>query len=235
MKKLIVVLNDLEGCGNTAVARSLAHHLSHREIRYTSINTDEKDADEFFQGSYWDCEDELELSQMIAVLDSSEAVILDVSSGAARNWADFCQDEELDAVLAEMDVEMTIVLPEHPSERCHNEIADLAELFSDTADYVIAHLSLPAKRSAESTWKGSYAAKATNYLGALTVTLPEVPEDLATALESSDIELSQALGQLENLPRFLEVQLTQWIEKSNDAIEGAADYLVPEAAEVMAV
>ena len=97
MKKLIVVLNDLEGCGNTTVARSLAHHLSHREISYTSITTDEKDADEFFQGSYWDCEDELELSQLIGVLDSCEAVILDVSSGAARNWADFCQDEELDA------------------------------------------------------------------------------------------------------------------------------------------
>lgn len=233
MKKLIVVLNDLEGSGNTSVARSLAHHLSSREIPFTAITTDERDADEFFDGSYWDCEDELELSALIGVLDTSEVVIMDISSGAARNWAEFCEEEELDAVLGEMDVEMTIVFPEHPSERCHNEIGDLAELFSDSADYVIAHLGIPAKRSAESTWKGSYAAKATNYLGAIEVDFPEISSELATALESSDVTLCHALGQLENLPRFLEVQVTQWIEKSNEAIGGASDYLVPDAIESM--
>jgi len=233
MKKLIVILNDLEGSGKTTVSKAIAHHLSNREIPYTAITTDERDADEGSGASFWDCDDELELSSLIGVLDNSEVVVMDIASGAARNWAEFCEAEEIDAVLGEMDVEMTLVFPEHPSELCHNEIADLAELFSDSADYVIAHLDMPAKRSAASTWKGSYAAKATNYLGALPVNIPVIPADLKTALESSDISLCAALGQLEHLPRFLEVQMTQWIEKSNESFENATEYLIPDMLEAL--
>lgn len=231
MKKLIVVLNDLELTGKTTVARALAAYLHEQEISHLLVSTDGSDSEDFAQGEFWDLEDEIELSQLIGALDQNDAVIIDVSTGAARNWADFCEEQEVDGILAEMDVEMTLVIPEHGGERCHNEVVDLAEIFSDQADYVIVHLPLPARRSAESEWKGSYAAKATNFLGALAVTPPEIESDLETALESSGNDICSALGQLENLPRFLEVQVTQWLEGCSLEFNLAKDYLQPESLE----
>ena len=228
MKKLLVVLNDLEGSGKSTVARTLAHFLRENEIRHTLIFSDEGDAEGGLSGEFWDIEDEIEMSNLIRVLDRNDVVVVDVSSGAARNWADFSESEELDSVLSEMDVEMTILIPEHRSERCHEEIVDLADLFSDQADYVIAHLPIQPKGSVEEKWKGGYAAKAVNYLGALEVTLPAIGPDLATALESSGLSMGQALGQMEDLPRFLEVQVTEWREKASMAFDRATEYLMPD-------
>ena len=228
MKKLLVVLNDLEGSGKSTVARALSHYLAEGEVRHSLIISDERDAEAGLKGEFWDIEDEIEMSQLIRALDRNEVVVIDVASGAARNWAEFCDSEELDSVLSEMDVEMTVVIPEHRAERCHEEIVDLAELFSDQADYVIVHLPIDPKGSVEEKWKGGYAAKAVNYLGALEITLPGLGTDLETALESSGLSMGEAMGQMEALPRFLEVQVCDWQEKAILACERAEDYLMPE-------
>ena len=228
MKKLLVVLNDLEGSGKSTVARTLSHYLSDQSVRHALVISDERDAEAGLTGEFWDIEDEIEMGQLIRSLDRNDAVILDIASGAARNWADFCESEELDSVLSEMDVEMTLIIPEHRAERCHEEIVDLAEIFSDQADYVIVHLPIEPKGSVEEKWKGGYAAKAVNYLGALELNLPGIDSDLDAALESSDLSLGQALGQLDELPRFLEVQVTEWREKAILACERASEYLIPE-------
>ncbi|MCB1235980.1 MAG: hypothetical protein KDM91_13000 [Verrucomicrobiae bacterium] len=231
MKKLIVILNDLEASGKSTVSRAISTYLSDHEIRHQLVTSDERDVDEHFEGEFWDMDEEIELSQIIRALDKNQAVVIDVASGLARNWADFCEAEELDTLLAEMDVEMTLVIPEHPSERCNEEIVDLVDLFSDQADYVIAHLPLEPKGSVPNKWKGSYAAKATNYLGAVCLNLPAIGDDLATALESSGLDLCGAIDQMENLPRFAEVQLTQWIEACTETLQRAEDYLIPETSD----
>lgn len=231
MKKLLVVLNDLEDSGKSSTARALAHYYQDKEIKHTLVLSDERDVEAGYAGDFWDIEDEVEVGQMIGALDRSDAVIVDIASGAARNWAEFCESAELENLLAEMDVEMTLVIPEHRSERCHEEIVDIAELFSDQADYVIAHLPIDPKGTVVDKWKGGYAAKAVNYLGALRISLPDIQPDLNTALESSDISLSEALAKTEALPRFLEVQVTEWREQAAIACEAAVDYLVPESAE----
>lgn len=228
MKKLLVVLNDLEGSGKSTLAFTLSHFLKENEISHSLILGDESDIEAGLGSEYWDIEDEIEMSQLIRALDRSDAVVVDVASGAARNWGEFCESEELDNVLSEMDVEMTLIIPEHLSERCHEEIVDLAEIFSDQADYVIAHLPLEARGSKEEKWKGGYAAKAVNYLGALEISLPGISADLATALESAGQTLPQALGNMENLPRFLEVQVSEWREQAALACQRAGDYLIPE-------
>ena len=228
MKKLLVVLNDLEGSGKSTVARTLSHYLKENDVPHKLIISDEGDAEAGLEGEFWDIEDEIEMSHLIRVLDRHEVVIVDVASGAARNWGDFCESEELENVLAEMDVEMTLIIPEHLSERCHEEIIDLAEIFSDQADYVIAHLPLEARGSREEKWKGGAAAKAMNYLGALEISVPAINADLATALESSEKSLPEALCDMESLPRFLEVQVSEWQEQAVLACERAGDYLIPE-------
>lgn len=231
MKKLLVVLNDLEGSGKSSVARALCHYLQEKEVKHTLVVSDERDIEAGYAGEFWDIEDEVEIGQIIGTLDRSDAVVVDIASGAARNWGEFCESAELENLLAELDVEMTIVIPEHLSERCHEEIVDVAEIFSDQADYVIAHLPMEPKGRVVEKWKGGYAAKAVNYLGALHVTLPEIGGDLQTALDSSDVALSEALARIDKLPRFLEVQVTEWREQAAGACDQAVDYLIPESAD----
>lgn len=228
MKKLIVVANDLEGSGKSTFALSFQHLLNNQEVKHSFITTDEDDVNENFSGDYWDFDEELEISQLIRSIDRNEVVILDVKSGGARIWADFFEENEVDTLLAEIDASMTLVVPCHDTPQCHNELIELAEIFSDSTDYVIPHFNYPNHRSKNLTWEGSYVAKVTDYLGALHFEMPPLNSDLATALESHDLALSQSLTQLDQLPRFVEVAAMQWLEQVSKAILGTREYVLPK-------
>ena len=228
MKKLVALVNDLESSGKTSLANVL--HNSYIEAGYTTlmVTSSEHDIDGGSDAEFWDFEDDVDLSTLIGAVDNNDIVILDITSGSARSWAEFCEANELDTVLSEIDAEMTLVLPVHASERNLNEVVDLLEIFSDSADYVIAHLPIEARRSEGQAWKGSQAAKAAKFLGASEMTLPDIDADLATALESHGLSLPQALHQLDNLPRFVEVELMQWREAASEIVSQEEAYLFAE-------
>lgn len=226
MKKLIVVVNDLERSGKSALARAVAHHLNESGIKHLLVTSNEMDMTDSYPGEFWDLEDQFDVSLLIGALDHHDAIVLDVHTGAARNWGEFCESEDLENLLAELDAEMTLVIPNNQSERCNEEIMDLAEIFADQADYVIAHL--PGDDRAVK-WKASPAEKAIRYLGASEVSFPGMSDDLVTALETSEVEFADALNNPAELPRFAEVQVTQWLDKANEALVAGQDYLLPEA------
>ena len=144
--------------------------------------------------------------------------------------------EDIDTLLAEMDVEMTVVIPEHPAERCHEEIVDLIEVISDRADYVIVHCPIRARGSAPENWgRRNPAYKASISLGAMEVNMPAISEDFQTALESGGIDLASALLNPRNLPRFIEVPVSLWLEEMGQAFEAAESYLLPETGHAMVV
>ena len=226
MKKLIVVVNDLERSGKSALARAIAHHLNESEVKHLLVTSNEMDMSDSYKGEFWDLEDQFDVSLLIGALDNFDAIVLDVHTGAARNWGEFCENEDLENLLAELDTEMTMVIPNNQSERCNEEMSDLAEIFADQADYVIAHL--PGDERAVK-WKASPAEKAVRYLGASEVSFPGMPDDLVTALETSEVKFANALNNPSELPRFAEVQVAQWLEKANGALVAGQDYLLPEA------
>mgnify|MGYP000865341316 CR=1 FL=1 len=227
MKKLIVVVNDLERSGKSALARTLSHYFKSQEIPHLLVTSNEMDMTESFPGEFWDLEDQFDVSQLIGAIDSYSAVILDVHSGGARNWGDFLEAEDIENLLAELDAEMTLVIPDTRSERCNEEICDLTEIFADQADYVIAHL--PGDPRNQVKWKGSLASKAIRYLGANTVDIPDLSDDLRTALDNAGIDFTEALNNPSALPRFAEVQLSQWIERASSGLAAGAEYLLPDA------
>jgi hypothetical protein len=226
MKKLIVVVNDLERSGKSSTARAITHHLNELEVNHLLVTSNEMDMTDSFGGEFWDLEDQFEISQLIGALDSHDAVVVDIHTGAARNFGEFCENEELENLLAELDTEMTLVIPNNQSERCNEEITDLAEIFADQADYVIAHL--PADERTQVPWKKSPAEKAIRYLGAAQVDIPGLSDDLLTAMENTEVEFAEALNNPSGLPRFAEVQITQWLEKTSEALSVGREYLVPE-------
>ncbi len=228
MKKLIAVINDLEESGKSTFSHSFQHLLNKQGIRHLFITTDPKDVDDNFTGDYWDFDEPLEVSQLIMAIDRNDVVLLDVNSGAARTWADFFIDNELETVLSEIDASMTLVIPCHNSELCHSELVELAELFSDSADYVIPHFPLPSGGT-HRPWTGSYAAKVTDFLGALHFDMPEINKELTTVLDTHGLSLSQSLCQLDQLPRFVEVATMQWLEQIAKAIDSTGEYVLPES------
>lgn len=233
MKKLIVVVNDLERSGKSTLARALSHHLQTEEVRHILVTSNEMDMTDTFPGEFWDLEDQFEVSQLISAIDRHDAVVLDVHTGAARNWGDFIESEDLENVLAEIDAEMVLVIPDSRSERCNEEITDLAEIFADLANYLIVHL--PGDKRNEVKWKGSPAEKAIRYLGATEIDFPGISGELRTALDNSGIEMPEALNNPTSLPRFAEVQVTQWLERASQALAGANDQLIPDAAGTVAL
>jgi len=233
MKKLIVVVNDLERSGKSALARTLSRHLKSQEIKHLLVTSNEMDMTDSFPGEFWDLEDQFDVSQLIGAIDSHSAVILDVHSGGARNWGDFFEAEDLENLLAELDAEMTLVIPDTRSERCNEEICDLTEIFADQADYVVAHL--PGDPRNEVKWKGSLADKAIRYIGAGTVDIPGISDDLRTALDNAGIDFTEALNSPSELPRFAEVQLSQWLERASSCLEVANEYLIPDSVSTVAL
>lgn len=233
MKKLIVVVNDLERSGKSALARTLSHHLKSQEIKHLLVTSNEMNMTDSFPGEFWDLEDQFDVSQLIGAIDSFSAVILDVHTGGARNWGDFFEAEDLENLLAELDAEMTLVIPDTRSERCNEEICDLTEIFADQADYVIAHL--PGDPRNEVKWKGSLADKAIRYLGAGTVDIPGISDDLRTALDNAGMEFTEALNNPSELPRFAEVQLSQWLERASSCLSGGNEYLIPDSVSSVAL
>ncbi len=225
MKKLIVVVNDLERSRKSTLARALSYHLHAEEVKHLLVTSNEVDMTDSFQGEFWDLEDQFDVSQLISAIDENEAVIMDVHSGAARNWAEIFESEDLENVLAEIDAEMTLVIPYLGTERCNEEIYDLAELFTDQADYVVAHVT--GARQGELKWKGSPGEKAIRYLEASEVDIPELPRELQTALDSADINLIDALNQPADLPRFAEVQVMQWLDRISSALANSDEHLIP--------
>lgn len=226
MKKLIVVVNDLERSGKSTLARTLAHHLKAEDIKHLLVTSNEMDMTDSFPGEFWDLEDQFEVSQLISAIDRHEAVVVDVHTGAARNWGDLFESEDLENLLAEIDAEMTLVIPNNRSERCNEEICDLAEIFADQANYVIVHL--PGDGRNELKWKGSPAEKAIRYLGATNVEFPAISDELVTALENADLELPEALNKPSALPRFAEVQVSQWIERASESLSVGNEHLIPD-------
>jgi len=233
MKKLIVVVNDLERSGKSALARTLSHHLKSQEIKHLLVTSNEMDMTDSFPGEFWDLEDQFDVSQLIGAIDSHSAVILDVHSGGARNWGDFFEAEDLENLLAELDAETTLIIPDTRSERCNEEICDLTEIFADQADYVVAHL--PGDPRNEVKWKGSLADKAIRYIGAGTVDIPGISDDLRTALNNAGIDFAEALNNPSALPRFAEVQLSQWLERASSCLDVANEYLIPDSVSTVAL
>ncbi len=226
MKKLIVVANDLERSGKSGLARAIAAHFSQNEIDHTLFTSDEMDMVESFEGEFWDLEDHFDPDSVMAAFEENEALVFDVHTGAARIWGDLCEENELDTMLAEIDAEMTLVVPNTGSERCNEEMLDLIDIYSDSCDYVVCHL--PINESSSFEWEGSAAAKAMRNLGAVELEVSGLSAEMETAIANTNEDFVSVLNKPEALPRFAEVQVCQWLESVGSSLEEASDYLVPD-------
>src|SRR5262249_53482168 len=153
----------------------------------------------------------------------------DVESGYSPALIDLYESEDLDVELGEMDVELTVVIPEVEEAECHEELVSLADSFADNADYVVARIPMDEFRTSLEAWEDSRASRMMDYMGAIVLEIPRVTDPVHEMLETEDLSLAQALSpSVGDLPESVSESIGEWVTEFNYVVEEAADYLLPE-------
>ncbi|MFV1995108.1 MAG: hypothetical protein ACC661_06700, partial [Verrucomicrobiales bacterium] len=180
----------------------------------------------------WDYSEDTDLARIVSHLDKHGAVVVDVGSGDALDLHSFCKESQFFECLGELDIELTLAIPLNGSPENADAVVEIAEAFSDNADYVIVRRGLSGKEDASDGWEGSYGQKVMSYLGAAELSAPPVRGALAKSLETHGCLLEQALANLEHVPADLRKSLTKWESQfQGKIIDLAGDYLIPESEE----
>src|SRR5471032_2045729 len=109
MKRLILIQNDYPGAGKSTLAECLHHYLQSYRVQHHLVSLvetadDSCPHDQIEAGGF-------RLPSLIAHLDRSDLVILDVASGLGEMFNSFYKKHELDHVLPELGFEMTVLVP----------------------------------------------------------------------------------------------------------------------------
>lgn len=233
MKKLVLVTNDLPGAGKSTLTEVLFSKLSREGLPTALAATHHSDdADERLSPSPnvvpWDFEEDKDLSSLIGLIDENAAVIVDVGTGDTSELHEFSERTNLFDLLGELGVELTLAIPYSGGEEQIDSIVEIAEAFSDNADYVV----LRSRTEAEDLWKGSCAEKAMKHLSGIEVTAPPVNETITKELEAHGCSLSEALVSSNGISAKAVTALKKWARNFGDKIDSEAhDYIFPEEAE----
>ncbi len=229
MKKLVLVINDLPGSGKSTLSEVLVEKFEQEGFATGLVATNcSEDADERFSESPaaipWDFEEDSEMLTLLSKLDESDALVLDIGTGDFAEFHDFAERADFFDVLGELGVELTLVIPLHGDTDPTDTVLEIAECFSDNADYVVV-LDSSAPRE---DWDGSYAQKVMSYLGAVEIKAPAANGALAKALGQHSYELHEAQSHRDALKGDLKSSLAKWEDEFGQKIEASArDFFFP--------
>lgn len=225
MKKLILVLNDLEGVGTTSCAQVIHALLRRKGHASTLVVTDPETDTDTCGAEFLDLAEGITSSDIIGLLDRSGIAVLDVYSEGAAILGEFFQEEEIGTLLSEIEAELTVVVTANDEVEGFEGIVGVAEAFADDADWVVVRTPVAAELPGD--LEGSEAGRALEYLGALHVDMPEVAADTLSALEETGMSLGEALGRRKELPRFVRHALQGWELAFCNELAEAEEFLMP--------
>ncbi len=233
MKKLVLVTNDLPGSGKSTLSEVLVASLAADGLTVAHLATNcSDDADERFSPSPditpWDFDDDRELNTILTSLDDSDALVIDVGTGDINDLHEIAEEAQFFEILGELSVELTLAIPLHGDADPTDTVIEIAEAFSDNADYVlVTDDTFPRE-----IWKGSYARKVMTYLSAIEIAAPKANGALAKALGEHGHELHEAQAHREELPRSITTPLSKWERQYGGKLDAQArDFLFPETEE----
>lgn len=226
MKRLLLIQNDTAGTGKTTLTHCLARYLRHHGANHQILNlVAEKDplADDLTLEA-----DSLSGARFLSHLDDSNITVLEIETGLGEFFGNFYQHNDLENVLSEAGIQLSVVLPVTAESDTFDSVIRAAEVYSDTAEYTIAHLITGSYDDDDSTWDRSYAARVMDMFEAVELYLPEIGFQLEMDLRAHHVELPEALAEPE-ADEIFGRDFTQWLTRSNSQIDGARQYLFGDA------
>lgn len=233
MKKLIFVINDHAKVGKSSLSAALHGYLKDQSFNshfVGIVGNEELDTTGANYDATWNIIDDNNIDTLFRWLDKYDAVICDVETGDSAALFDLYESEDLDVVLGELDVELTVVTPDVEEAECHQELLEIAEFFSDNADYIVARIPLDEFSSSLEAWEDSEACKVMDYMGAYVIEIPRLTDPVHDLLEQYGIALPEALSMdLDDMEEDLAKAIRKWTSKFEHEIAEGADFLHPES------
>jgi hypothetical protein len=226
MKRLILIQNDAAGTGKSTLTRCLEHYLRQHGAPHQVMSLVSEEAP---LSDHPTLEAEsLTGATFLEFLDQSNLSIVEIETGLGEFFGTFYQSNALENVLAETGCQLSVVLPVTCEPDTFDSVMRAAEVYSDSAEYTIAHLVTGSYDDDDSTWDRSYAARVMDMFEAVELYVPEIGFQLEMELRSHHIELPQALGEPDAAELFGN-DFTKWLTRAMSQVESARQYLFGDA------
>jgi hypothetical protein len=225
MKKLILIQNDYPGTGKSTLALCLHRYLQQYGVSHQLLTLAEEDCGTHMGATA------LEVSSLtprsfLAHVDSSPLTILDVSTGLGEFFNKFYQGCEMDQIFQSAGVALSVVLPVTVDRESFDSVTDAAEVFSDNAEYLIAHLVTSCYDEDDKVWDTSYAARVMDMFEAVELHIPEIT--FQTELSTEHLSLDEAL-MIDDADERLGKEYTKWHRRVTGQVDSARQYLFGDA------
>lgn len=226
MKKLILIQNDHPSTGKSTLVHCLSRYLDQygvpHQVKALVEDSAEDKPDHFLDSS------RLTARSFLHVLDDSPITILEISTGLAEFFLKFYQNHQLESLLDGADVSLSVVLPITSESDSFDAVIEAAEVYSDNAEYLIAHLITSSYEDDEKIWDRSYAARVMDMFEAVELHIPEIGFQIEMELRAQHKELAEAILDL-NAAGSYGKDFTKWNSRVMGQIESARQYLFGEA------
>lgn len=224
MKKLILIQNDYPGTGKSTLALCLHRYLQHHGVPHQRCTLTEDDT--VPEGVISLDASSLTPRNFLATIDASPLTVLDVASGLGEYFGKFYQGGEMEQILHEAGVAVSVVLPVTADRESFDSVIEAAEIYSDNVEYLIAHLVTSCYDEDDKSWDVSYAARVMDMFEAVELHIPEITFHLE--LSNERMSLDGALGQGDAEER-LGKEYVKWSRRVMGQIDSARQYLFGEA------
>ncbi|MBL9130896.1 MAG: hypothetical protein JNG86_06845 [Verrucomicrobiaceae bacterium] len=225
MKKLIIIQNDYPGTGKSTLSLCLQRYLGEYGVDHRLLSLAEENVPTS-PGSVRLDADSLTPRMFLAHVDAAPITVLEVATGLGEYFNQFFQSSELDTILYEAGVAITVVLPVTADRESFDSVTQAAEVFSDNAEYLIAHLVTSSYDEDDKVWDTSYAARVMDMFEAVELHIPEITFHLELSLARMDLDGAlQASDAEERLGK----EYTKWHRRVMGQVDSARQYLFGDA------
>ena len=225
MKKLIILQNDYPSTGKSTLARCFSHYLNRFGVSHqlkTLVEETELDDEEHLLDS-----SRLTPRSFMEVLEDSPITILEIATGQSEFFGKFYTNHDLAQTLDEADVTLSVVLPVTSESESFDSVIEAAEIYSDHAEYLIAHLITSSYEDDDKVWDTSYAARVMDMFEAVELHIPEVDFQIEHELHARHMDLSDLLLDAET-QLAMGKDFTKWHSRVLGQVESARQYLFGE-------
>ena len=225
MKKLILIQNDYPGTGKSTLALCFHRYLQQYGVSHQLLSLTEEETHSPLGTMTLDASS-LTPREFLSHIDASPLTILDVSTGLGEFFNKFYLGSEMSQTLQAAGVAVSVVLPVTVDRESFDSVIDAAEVYSDNAEYLIAHLVTSCYDEDDKVWDTSYAARVMDMFEAVELHIPEIT--FQVELSTEHMSLDAALQQ-DDAEARLGKEYTKWHRRVMGQVDSARQYLFGDA------
>tara|TARA_R110002049_G_scaffold44343_1_gene130309 strand:+ start:167 stop:913 length:747 start_codon:yes stop_codon:yes gene_type:complete len=227
MKRLILLQNDYPGTGKSTLAQCFSHYLRQYGVAHQMVSLTEE-GEEAQSGTLHLETASLTPRELLACLDESPLTILDIDTGAGEFFHRFYEEHEIEAILGEAGISLSVVLPITSERESFDSVVQAAEVYSDNAEYLIAHLITSSYEDDDKVWDSSYAARVMDMFEAVELHIPEIGFQMDTQLKARHLDLAEVLRHPEEV-QMMGKDFEKWLARVQGQIESTRQFLFGDA------